>query len=278
LTDKESRSLLFNSKSKAGVYTLLDLQMEFDCHPQVTFDFTNASTIESVHHGTECDISVNCDERSGGGGPKPVHGTLLTGVAYIVGDNSKLYTISASGNQAPTRKRRLAESTIRIIASNKTTWMQNNDLRKVVYNDEAVRLSKEEINRLNFRNLPVYANHNAGKVIGSVVHGGLEEDTGRVMVTVRVTDPNMIQTIKGNGKLEEPSFSIGYGVRVDDNWNVTHKTVKEISSVKVPFFDGCHVECFGSKDTISTATTKDNGVVIDDVDKNNDTSTSEKGE
>ena len=168
--------------------------------------------------------------------------SLLCGTAYVV-DDAACYRVDSDGRKK--RIVKLKEETLRCMCSN---GHSQSDKEKIYY-DPAVMLSSEFVKSQNFRDLPVYREHDPSKVIGKVLMGSFDEDSGKLDVTVEITEPSTAREIKTCDELEEGSFSIGYHA-ICDNDTVTEHVVEEISLVRDPFFKPCVVSVFANNAVI----------------------------
>ncbi len=175
---------------------------------------------------------------------------ILHGVAYLL-DERGMYAPSelSDGSSAGVRRvTRLSDETIGILSS-KENWKADNQLRKVVYGDPAVRLSREFFQtQAKMRGKPLLFEHGPSRVLGSVRSISVEADSDEVLVTAEVTDPALVEEMKSHDSLSNQSFSIGYDVqKTEGGWDVVGYNLKEVSLVRQPFFDGCHVGIYASK-------------------------------
>jgi len=118
--------------------------------------------------------------------------------------------------------------------------------REAFYRDDAVRLSDEYMSEIDGAiGAPLCYEHRRNDVVGEVTHSWVDEGAGRYMhINARIPlndrGKKIVDKIR-RGKIT--GFSVGYATRLVEasKKNVREKNFYEISLVKEPFFDGCHL-------------------------------------
>lgn len=137
-------------------------------------------------------------------------------------------------------------------------WKYDNDKRKIVYNDLAVMLSKEFLMGVDYNNLPLLIEHCNGCVVGNVLSGSFLPNERELKITAVVTEPKLRDMINSSEIETIASFSIGYSCKILDGI-VFDKKVNEFSLVSEPFFEGCDIEVFASKESSVEKHKNENG-------------------
>ncbi|MDB9801213.1 HK97 family phage prohead protease [Flavobacteriaceae bacterium] len=125
----------------------------------------------------------------------------------------------------------------------------NPDNREAYYNDDAVRLSKNDVKR--FIGKPICVEHDTSHVVGKINAAFVDSvDKMRITAEIYVDDDggkNIYQMIK-NGQLS--GLSVGYNPVMDGNKitrEIDYKSFDEISLCNQPFFKGAQVRVAASK-------------------------------
>lgn len=135
------------------------------------------------------------------------------------------------------------------------THQQTNSLftleeREVIYNDQAVRLTLEDVEKGNYlRQKPICDTH--GHIVGYIVEGVVHEN--HIKILAAVTDADAVQKVDSG---EYTGFSIGYSFD-NERGQVSNKQIREVSICKNPFFDACRIHVAASKDSPSPVVTVD---------------------
>lgn len=141
--------------------------------------------------------------------------------------------------------------------SNKTTRITSDMTnRDAFYNDPAVVLSDNDLNRFNgAEGKPLWVEHVEGSQVGHVQHSWLSEGDGdkrslKIIGRVCMETPYGRQVVADIKAKKYKGLSVGYGTDLVSNHHtgateLWDKNFREISLVKDPFFDGCHLAEFG---------------------------------
>ena len=124
----------------------------------------------------------------------------------------------------------------------------SNSERQVIYHDDAMRITKNEIQDLQMLyNYPIHDNHKNVRV-GSIIDGFLTNDS-TIKILGEITDPAAIAKIDSG---EYKGLSVGYTRKMDENNQVVGPIhFKEVSVCPEPFFPGCTI-AISASDDVST--------------------------
>lgn len=124
------------------------------------------------------------------------------------------------------------------------------DDRSSFYNDPAIKLSEENMDEFNgTEGMPICVEHNVKDVVGTIHHTWLGDgDKKALKITAQIDKrtkrgKEIIEDIKC-GRLK--GLSVGYGADLVSNWKtgitqLNSKKFREISLVREPFFENCHL-------------------------------------
>ena len=117
--------------------------------------------------------------------------------------------------------------------------------RQVIYHDDAMRITKNEIQDLQMLyNYPIHDNHRNVRV-GSIIDGFLTNDS-TIKILGEITDPAAIAKIDSG---EYKGLSVGYTRTMDENNQMVGPIkFKEVSICPEPFFPGCTIAISASDD------------------------------
>lgn len=139
--------------------------------------------------------------------------------------------------------------------SNKTTRVTSNiNDRDDFYNDPAVVLSDADMDRFKgAEGKPLWVEHQPGSQVGYVEHSWLgdgEKRSLKIIGKVNMETERGRQVVADIKAKRYKGLSVGYGTDLVSNHHtgateLWDKNFREISLVKDPFFDGCHLAEFG---------------------------------
>lgn len=191
-----------------------------------------ATTQPETEENPETFLKIDCSNS----GPKAT--SLVSGVAYIFEKNY----------EGQTKPQKISVEAIEVLKN--PSWKKDNNLRKIIYHDPAIMLSKKYVSdKINFSTLPLLENHDPNKRVGNILHGSVEPNSNYLQITAEITDRSFVNNIKNKKLLTKQAFSIGYDVEMKDLSVIGYK-VNEISIVDEPFFKNCNVKVFASKNAM----------------------------
>jgi hypothetical protein len=134
--------------------------------------------------------------------------------------------------------------------------------RSQFYNDEAVRLSVDDINKTVFHGIPLLVNHKKDKKVGHVISAWqCKKVPSNVIVMAAVTDDETIKQVD-SGKYTDFSFFYENEMQKDENgWKVNNRNIQEISLCERGYMPNCSISVRLSKDD-------DNRYSLGDFEKN----------
>ena len=180
-------------------------------------------------------------------------GSFVMGLMYPSSEEGA-YKISKSTGEKK-RVTKLSKEIIDILRY-VPDWQRNPELRKQVYSHPAIRLTKEDIQRVDWSKVPLMDSHGR-KVLGQGLMAEVRPD-GTVKYAAEVKSQELKNKIKSMEHLENPHFSVGYSFKLNDSGTkIASLNVKEVSMVPKPFWEGTDILVACGKDGVGTIGVED---------------------